>query len=83
MQCQMCGKAGMYGNNVSHSNRKTKTRWKANVPQADARYRRQAEEGEDLLPMPPNHVQAAARAEGADAGPGNGNHIASAGVRPA
>ncbi|MXZ91294.1 MAG: 50S ribosomal protein L28 [Chloroflexi bacterium] len=31
MQCQMCGKAGMTGNNVSHSNRKTKTRWKANV----------------------------------------------------
>ena len=31
MQCQMCGKAGMTGNNVSHSNRRTKTRWKANV----------------------------------------------------
>ena len=31
MQCQICHKAGMTGNNVSHSNRKTKTRWKANV----------------------------------------------------
>jgi large subunit ribosomal protein L28 len=31
MQCQICKKAGMTGNNVSHSNRKTKTRWKANV----------------------------------------------------
>ena len=31
MQCQICQKSGMTGNNVSHSNRKTKTRWKANV----------------------------------------------------
>ena len=31
MQCQICKKAGMTGNNVSHSNRKTKTRWLANV----------------------------------------------------
>jgi large subunit ribosomal protein L28 len=31
MQCQICKKAGMSGNNVSHSNRRTKTRFKANV----------------------------------------------------
>ena len=31
MQCQICKKAGMTGNNVSHSNRHTKTRFKANV----------------------------------------------------
>ena len=31
MQCQICKKAGMSGNNVSHSNRHTKTRFKANV----------------------------------------------------
>ena len=31
MQCQICKKAGMTGNNVSHSNRHTKTRFMANV----------------------------------------------------
>ena len=31
MQCEICKKAGMTGNNVSHSNRHTKTRFKANV----------------------------------------------------
>ena len=31
MQCEVCKKAGMSGNNVSHSNRHTKTRFKANV----------------------------------------------------
>lgn len=31
MQCQICKKAGMSGNMVSHSNRHTKTRFKANV----------------------------------------------------
>ena len=31
MQCEICKKAGMSGNNVSHSNRHTKTRFKANV----------------------------------------------------
>lgn len=31
MQCQICKKAGMTGHNVSHSNRHTKTRFKANV----------------------------------------------------
>lgn len=31
MRCEVCYKAGMYGNNVSHSKRRTKTRFKANV----------------------------------------------------
>jgi large subunit ribosomal protein L28 len=31
MRCDICIKSGMSGNNVSHSNRHTKTRFKANV----------------------------------------------------
>ncbi len=31
MKCELCGKAGMSGNNVSHSKRRTKTRFLANV----------------------------------------------------
>ena len=31
MKCQVCNKAGMSGNNVSHSKRRTKTRFFANV----------------------------------------------------
>ena len=31
MKCEVCGKAGMSGNNVSHSKRRTKTRFFANV----------------------------------------------------
>ncbi len=31
MRCEICKKSGMSGNNVSHSNRHTKTRFKANV----------------------------------------------------
>jgi large subunit ribosomal protein L28 len=31
MRCDICLKSGMSGNNVSHSNRHTKTRFKANV----------------------------------------------------
>ena len=31
MRCDICLKAGMSGNNVSHSNRHTKTRFFANV----------------------------------------------------
>ena len=31
MRCEICFKSGMSGNNVSHSNRHTKTRFKANV----------------------------------------------------
>lgn len=30
-KCDICGKGVLFGNNVSHSNRKTKTTWKANV----------------------------------------------------
>ena len=29
--CEVCGKGVMSGNNVSHSNRHTKTAWKPNV----------------------------------------------------
>ena len=29
--CEVCGKGVMSGNNVSHSNRHTKTSWKPNV----------------------------------------------------
>ena len=31
MRCDICYKSGMSGNNVSHSKRHTKTRFKANV----------------------------------------------------
>ncbi len=31
MRCELCLKSGMSGNNVSHSNRHTKTRFMANV----------------------------------------------------
>ena len=31
MKCEVCGKFGMSGNNVSHSKRRTKTRFLANV----------------------------------------------------
>ena len=31
MRCEICLKAGMTGNNISHSNRHTKTRFMANV----------------------------------------------------
>ncbi len=30
-RCQLCAKAGQSGNNVSHSNKRTRTRWFANV----------------------------------------------------
>ena len=30
-KCQLCDKTGQSGNNVSHSNRHTRTRWFANV----------------------------------------------------
>ena len=31
MRCELCLKDGMTGNNVSHSNRQTKTKYSANV----------------------------------------------------
>ena len=33
-KCEVCSKAGMSGNNVSHSKRRTKTRWFSNVQKA-------------------------------------------------
>ncbi|MCM1044908.1 MAG: 50S ribosomal protein L28 [Candidatus Gastranaerophilales bacterium] len=30
-KCDICGKGIHFGNNVSHSNRKTKTTWNANI----------------------------------------------------
>ena len=33
-RCEICSKAGMSGNNVSHSKRRTRTRWFANVHRA-------------------------------------------------
>jgi large subunit ribosomal protein L28 len=33
-KCELCGKAGQSGNNVSHSKRHTRTRWFANVHKA-------------------------------------------------
>ena len=33
-KCQICSKAGQSGNNVSHSNRRTRRRWFANVQRA-------------------------------------------------
>jgi large subunit ribosomal protein L28 len=33
-KCQLCGKAGQAGNNVSHSKRRTKTRFMPNIQRA-------------------------------------------------
>ncbi|MDP6102733.1 MAG: 50S ribosomal protein L28, partial [Dehalococcoidia bacterium] len=33
-KCQLCGKAGHSGNNVSHSKRRTKTRFMPNIQHA-------------------------------------------------
>ncbi len=33
-KCSICHKSGQSGNNVSHSKRRTKTRWSANVQPA-------------------------------------------------
>lgn len=33
-RCEICSKAGQSGNNVSHSKRRTRTRWFANVQRA-------------------------------------------------
>ncbi|MCY4576131.1 MAG: 50S ribosomal protein L28 [Chloroflexi bacterium] len=30
-KCQVCGKGPQFGNNVSHSHRKTRRRWNVNV----------------------------------------------------
>lgn len=36
-KCSICGKGVHFGNNVSHSNRKTKTIWKPNVKSVRAK----------------------------------------------
>ena len=33
-KCDICAKAGQSGNNVSHSKRRTRTRWTANIQKA-------------------------------------------------
>ena len=33
-RCELCLKSGQSGNNVSHSKRRTRTRWSANVQRA-------------------------------------------------
>ncbi len=37
-KCDVCGKGPMYGNNVSHSNRKTRTRWEPNLKKVKASF---------------------------------------------
>ena len=59
MQCQICKKAGMSGNNISHSNRHTKTRFKANVHKQTISLERQGAAGQDLQPLSPHSAQAA------------------------
>ncbi len=36
-RCDVCNKSGQSGNNVSHSKRRTRTRWLANVQRATIR----------------------------------------------
>ena len=38
--CEVCGKGVKYGNNVSHSNRKTRRTWAPNTQRVDV-YKRQ------------------------------------------
>ncbi|MCS7180911.1 MAG: 50S ribosomal protein L28 [bacterium] len=38
MRCEICGKEGKSGNKVSHSNRKTKRRWKPNIQKVLVEY---------------------------------------------
>ncbi|HOJ48174.1 MAG TPA: 50S ribosomal protein L28 [Bacillota bacterium] len=35
-KCEFCGKSVSFGNNVSHSNRKTSRRWKPNIRKVKA-----------------------------------------------
>ena len=37
-RCDVCGKGPLSGNNVSHSNKKTKTRWQPNVQKMKVLY---------------------------------------------
>jgi len=36
-KCDICGKSVQFGNNVSHSNRKTKRIWKPNIKRVKCR----------------------------------------------
>jgi large subunit ribosomal protein L28 len=36
-KCDICGKGVMYGNNISHSHRKTRTRWEPNLKKVRAK----------------------------------------------
>lgn len=35
-KCDVCGKGPLYGNNVSHSHKKTRTRWEPNLKSVKA-----------------------------------------------
>lgn len=35
-KCELCGKSVMFGQNVSHSNRKTNRQWKPNIRKVKA-----------------------------------------------
>ncbi len=35
-KCEICGKGPLYGNNVSHANNKTRTRWLPNLQKVRA-----------------------------------------------
>ncbi|MBN1897264.1 MAG: 50S ribosomal protein L28 [Spirochaetes bacterium] len=35
-KCDICGKGTIFGNNVSHSNRKTRRTWKPNIQKVKA-----------------------------------------------
>ncbi|MGC8764422.1 MAG: 50S ribosomal protein L28 [Brevinematia bacterium] len=35
-KCDICGKSPIYGNNISHSHRRTRTRWIPNLKKVDA-----------------------------------------------
>jgi len=39
--CQICKKSGQSGNNVSHSKRRTRTRWSPNIQKATVEYKGQ------------------------------------------
>jgi large subunit ribosomal protein L28 len=36
MNCEVCGKGPVYGNNVSHANNKTRRRWNPNLQRVRA-----------------------------------------------
>ena len=52
MRCEICLKSGMSGSNVSHSNRHTKTRFKANVHKQTLERNGEQGPSQNLQPMP-------------------------------